>query len=169
MVSLVFLFAFAFAPFVLADPPEKTIVDVAREINADTGEFSTLLAAISAADPAVLNTLSGDGQFTVFAPTDAAFRTIGMDKDNVGKAFRQDVLTSILLYHVSPDRLYKTAVVGSDRIPTLLQGKDRFLFQNAGVLKDNLGRETNIIRTDIEAANGIIHVIDRVVLPRLLK
>ena len=169
LLSLLFVFAVAFAPFALADPSAKTIVDVAREINADTGEFSTLLAAISAADPAVLNTLSGDGQFTVFAPTDAAFRVIGMDKDNVGKSFRQDVLTSILLYHVSPDRLYKTAVLGSDRIPTLLRGKDRFLIQNAGVLTDNLGRETNIIRTDIEAANGTIHVIDRVMLPQLLK
>ena len=96
LLSLVFVSAVAFAPFALADPPGKTIVEVAREINADTGEFSTLLAAISAADPAVLNTLSGDGQFTVFAPTDAAFRVIGMAKDNVGTAFRQDVLTSIL-------------------------------------------------------------------------
>ena len=75
----------------------------------------------------------------------------------------------MLLYHVSPDSLYRTAVVASERIPTSLRGNDRFLFQNAGVLRDNLGRETNIIRTDIEAANGIIHIMDRVVLPRLLK
>jgi uncharacterized surface protein with fasciclin (FAS1) repeats len=88
LLSLVFVSAAAFAPFALADPPGKNIVDVVSEINADTGEFSTLLAAISAADPAVLNTLSGDGQFTVFAPTDAAFRVIGMAKDNVGTAFR---------------------------------------------------------------------------------
>jgi len=88
LLSLLFVSAAAFAPFALADPPGKNIVDVVSEINADTGEFSTLLAAISAADPAVLNTLSGDGQFTVFAPTDAAFRVIEMDKDNVGTAFR---------------------------------------------------------------------------------
>jgi hypothetical protein len=87
LLSLVFVFALACAPLVLTDPPAKTIVDFVSEINADTGEFGTLLAAISAADPAVLNTLSGAGQFTVFAPTDAAFRVIGMDKDNVGTAF----------------------------------------------------------------------------------
>jgi uncharacterized surface protein with fasciclin (FAS1) repeats len=165
ILSLIFVFAVAFAPSAMAAPPGETIVDVAIGINADTGEFSTLIAAVLAADPAVLAKLDGNGQSTVFAPTDAAFALLGLDENNVGTALPQDVLTDILLYHVAPGRRYSPAVIASDRIRTLLRGRDGFLFQDGGVLTDNLGREANIILTDVEAANGIIHVIDAVVLP----
>jgi uncharacterized surface protein with fasciclin (FAS1) repeats len=158
---LVLLVALSAAP-ALAAPPGPTIVDVALAINSETGEFSTLIAALLAADPAVLETLGGNGQFTVFAPTDEAFAALGLNPGNIGTALSQEDLTQILLYHVARGRRYASDVVASDRIRTLQRG---FLMQDGGVLTDNLGREANIIITDVEAANGIIHAIDAVVLP----
>jgi len=149
----------------LAAPPGPTIVDVAIAVNSDgpyAGAFDTLIAALGAANPAVLATLSGNGQFTVFAPTDDAFADLGLNPGNIGTALPQETLTDILLYHVARGRRYAEDVVGSNRIRTLYRG---FLFQDGGVLTDNLGWDANIIVTDVEAANGIIHAIDAVVLP----
>jgi uncharacterized surface protein with fasciclin (FAS1) repeats len=153
---------------VLAGPKGPTIVDVAIAVNSEgpfAGEFDTLIAAVLAADPAVLATLAGNGQHTVFAPTDDAFAELGLNEGNIGIALPQDVLTQILLYHVAPGRRYAEDVLDSDRIRTLYKGKEGFLFQEAGVLTDNLSRDASIIVTDVEAANGIIHAIDAVVLP----
>jgi len=146
---------------VAAAPPGPTVVDVAIAVNEETGLFNTLIAAVLAADPAVMKTLSGNGQFTVFAPTDDAFAKLGLNPGNIG-TLPQDVLTDILLYHVARGRRDSTDIVSSDRIRMLKGG---FLFQDGGVLTDNLGREANIIVTDVPAANGIIHAIDAVVLP----
>ena len=145
----------------LAAPRGSSIVDVAIAANAETGEFSTLIAALLAADPQVLRTLGGNGQFTVFAPTDAAFAALGLNAGNIG-SLPQDALTQILLYHVARGRRDSGSVLGSSRIRTLQGG---FLLQSGGSLTDNLGRTSNIIITDVEAANGIIHAIDAVVLP----
>jgi uncharacterized surface protein with fasciclin (FAS1) repeats len=149
----------------LAAPPGPTIVDVAIAVNGEgafAGAFDTLIAAVLAADPAVLSTLSGNGQFTVFAPTDDAFEALGLNATNIGTALSQEDLTNILLYHVARGRRDSGDVLGSDRIRTLYKG---FLFQDGGVLTDNLDQNANIIVTDVPAANGIIHVIDAVVLP----
>ena len=148
----------------MAAPPGPTIVDVALAINAETGEFSILIAALLAADPAVINKLGGNGQFTVFAPTDAAFVSLLEElemspEDLLGD---QELVTTVLLYHVARGRRYSDDVLASSRIRTLQRG---FLFQDGGVLTDNYGRTANIVAIDVEAANGIIHVIDRVVLP----
>jgi len=148
----------------VAAPPGPTIVDVAIAVNSEgpfAGQFDTLIAAILAADPAVLKTLSGNGQFTVFAPTDAAFLALGLDETNIGD-LDQGFLTDVLLYHVARGRRYAEDVVASSRIRMLKGG---FLLQDGGVLTDNLGGPATIIVTDVEAANGIIHVIDAVVLP----
>jgi uncharacterized surface protein with fasciclin (FAS1) repeats len=137
---------------------------VAIAVNSEgpfAGAFDTLIAAVLAADPAVLGTLTGNGQFTVFAPTDAAFEAIGVTPDNVGD-LDQDFLTQVLLYHVARGRRDSSQVVSSDRIRTLQGG---FLMVDGTVLTDNLGREADIIVTDVPAANGIIHAIDAVVLP----
>jgi uncharacterized surface protein with fasciclin (FAS1) repeats len=162
------LFAVSAVP-VVAGPKGPTIVDVAIAANAPggpyEGQFDTLIAAVLAADPAVVATLAGNGQHTVFAPTDDAFGALGLDENNIGIVLPTDVLTEILLYHVAPGRRYAEDVVDSDRIRTLLKGKDGFLMQEGGVLTDNLDRDANIIVTDVEAANGIIHAIDAVVLP----
>jgi uncharacterized surface protein with fasciclin (FAS1) repeats len=109
----------------------------------------------------IVKTLSGNGQFTVFAPTDEAFAELDLDETNVS-TLPQAVLTEILLYHVARGRRYSSAVIGSERIRTMLKS---FLFQNGGTLTDNLGRQADIVVTDVEAANGVIHVIDAVVLP----
>jgi uncharacterized surface protein with fasciclin (FAS1) repeats len=148
----------------MAAPPGPTIVDVAKAVNAETGEFSILLLALDAADEAVVKTLDGNGQFTVFAPTDAAFVAL---LDELGISAEdllgdQALVTQVLLYHVARGRRYSGDVLASDRIRTLERG---FLFQDGGVLTDENGRTSNIIAIDVEAANGIIHVIDTVVLP----
>lgn len=147
-----------------AGPKGPTIVDVAIEVNSEgpfAGAFDTLIAAVLAADPPVIETLSGNGQHTVFAPTDDAFAALDLNPDNVVD-LDQGVLTQILLYHVANGRRYADDVLDSDRIRTLQRG---FLLQDSGVLTDNLGRTANIIVQDVEAANGIIHAIDAVVLP----
>jgi len=163
-ILLTLLVGFSPVLLTLAAPPGPTIVDVAIAVNSDgpfAGQFDTLIAAVLAADPIVVKTLSGNGQFTVFAPTDDAFAQLDLDETNVG-TLPQDVLTDILLYHVAHGRRYSETVVESKRIRTLLKS---FLFQDGGTLTDNLGRHANIIVVDVEAANGIIHVIDAVVLP----
>lgn len=155
--------AFA-APSAQAAPKGDTIVDVALAANAATGEFSILIAALQAADPAVIQTLSGNGQFTVFAPTDAAFVALlgelGMTSEELLN--NKALVTDVLLYHVARGYRDSGDVLASSRIRTLNGG---FLFQSGGVLTDANGRTANIIVTDIPAANGVIHVIDRVVLP----
>ncbi|MCK7530729.1 MAG: fasciclin domain-containing protein [Marinilabiliales bacterium] len=77
---------------------------------------------------------------------------------------QKDLVTQVLLYHVANGRLDSTAVLASDKIKTLEGG---FLYQSGGVLTDENGRKSNIVTVDIMASNGIIHVIDRVVLPDL--
>ena len=156
------------APAAQAASPEapkgNTIVDVALAANAQSGEFSILIAALQAADPAVIKTLSGKGQFTVFAPTDAAFVSLlgelNLTADQV--LSNKALVTKVLLYHVARGNRDSVDVLASDRIRTLQRG---FLFQSGGVLTDANGRTANIIATDIKASNGVIHVIDRVVLP----
>jgi uncharacterized surface protein with fasciclin (FAS1) repeats len=139
----------------------QNIVQTAIAINTETGEFSTLIAAVVAADPAVLKTLSGRGQFTVFAPTDAAFAKLGLNAGNVA-TLPQAALTRILLYHVARGERLAEDVVDSSRIRML----DRnFVRVNGTVLTDKVGRDSNIIVTDVRASNGVIHAIDSVLLP----
>ena len=162
---LVAVFAFgAFAPSAKAASQGNTIVDTALAVNAQTGEFSILIAALQAADPSVLRTLSGKGQFTVFAPTDAAFvsllNELGLTADQV--LGDQALVTKVLLYHVARGNRDSAEVLDSSRIRTLQRG---FIRQNGGVLTDANGRTSNIIAVDIRASNGVIHVIDRVLLP----
>ena len=167
----------------LAIKPEErtTIVDVAMDLNSSgpfAGEFDLLIAAVLAADPAILETLSGNGQYTVFAPIDAAFENLlGMPEDEIDfTAMDQGFLTDVLLYHVAPGRRYSDDVLASDRIRTLYKGKYGFLGQSNAILTDNLGRSAPILlidadndgsidTIDIEADNGIIHAIGAVVLP----
>lgn len=158
------LLAFTGVAAASAAPPGPTLVDVAIAVNSEgpyAGQFDTLIAAVLAADPAVLATLSGRGQHTVFAPTDDAFAALGFTPDNIGD-LDQDFLTEVLLYHVLHGRRDSGQITSAHRIRTLQSG---FLHQTDGVLTDNLGREAAIIVTDVAAANGIIHVIDAVVLP----
>ena len=145
---------------------EPNIVQVALTVNGPgspfEGQFDTLIAAVLAADPVVVETLTGKGQFTVFAPTDAAFAALGYDASNIA-SLGQDTLTEVLLYHVARGRRDAGDVTTSDRIRSL-QGT--FFFPNSSpTITDALGRTANIIVTDVPASNGIIHAIDAVILP----
>jgi uncharacterized surface protein with fasciclin (FAS1) repeats len=145
--------------------PGPSIVDVAIELNNSVefgGVFDTLIAALLAANPIVLDTLDGRGQFTVFAPTDDAFAEIDLDPNSVAE-LDQEFLTDVLLYHVARGRQSSRPVLRKKQIRMLKGG---FLKQKNGVLTDNLGREADIIVMDVKASNGIIHAINRVVLPK---
>jgi uncharacterized surface protein with fasciclin (FAS1) repeats len=167
LILVVVLLALSTVPAFAVKPVERTtIVDVAKDFNATTGEFSILIAALGAAHPAVVMTLDGNGQFTVFAPTDQAFLDLLVELDMTAEELLADseLVTQVLLYHVLRGRRDSGDVLASDRLRTLQGG---FLFQEGGVLTDQRGRTSNIVvdLIDIKADNGIIHVIDRVVLP----
>ena len=152
-----------------AGPKGPSIVDVAIDLNTDTnspyeGVFDILIEAVLAADPVVFATLDGNGQHTVFAPTDDAFEAAGITTNNIG-SIDKDYLTDVLLYHVVRGRRYDNQILASSYIRTRL---GFFLMQDSGVLTDALGGEANIIVTNVEAANGIIHAIDAVVLPYIV-
>lgn len=169
-VTLAAILAFsALIPISASAKPERTtIVDVVisnPDIDGDgEGDFDILLAAVLNADPAIASALSGMGQYTVFAPTDDAFVSLlgelGLSAEDV--LGNSELLTQVLLYHVARGERDAGDVINSSRIRTMQGG---FLFQDGGVLTDNNGRTSTIILTDIEVSNGIIHVIDTVVLP----
>jgi uncharacterized surface protein with fasciclin (FAS1) repeats len=157
-------------------PESRTIAEIVTEsATAETPEFSTLLAAVAAADPAVLELLSDpEAELTVFAPTDAAFAAIPADTLAAVLA-DQALLTSILQYHVMVGKVYSTdvaaaiegnmeAVMGEGlELPTALEGVSVVLTSNEeGQIFLN---DSQIVITDIDAANGVIHVIDAVLLP----
>ena len=148
------------APVAARTAPSGSIVDTALAVNAQTGEFSTLVAAVLAADPAVLARLSRTGQVTVFAPTDAAFAKLGLNAGNIG-TLPQPTLTSILLYHVVPGSRDASSVVSSTRLRTLQGGFLSVSLHDGGAYVN----DARIVATDIRTSNGIIHVIDAVLLP----
>jgi uncharacterized surface protein with fasciclin (FAS1) repeats len=131
-----------------------TIVDIAVQ----SGSFNTLVQAVQAAG--LVETLSGQGPFTVFAPTDEAFAQIPQDTLQAVLANKEQ-LTAILTYHVAPGKLMAADVVRSNQIPTV-QGQSITVNTEGGVKVDN----ANVVQTDIEADNGVIHVIDKVIMPK---
>ncbi|MGD2113308.1 MAG: fasciclin domain-containing protein [Gammaproteobacteria bacterium] len=153
-----------------AGPKGENLVDVAVAVNSDgafAGAFDTLIAAVLAADSAVVQTLTGNGQHTVFAPTDTAFEMLGITAENLRDLLDDgtltvDGLTQILLYHVAHGRRTSGDVLASEKIRMLNGG---FVQQAGGVLTDNQGGMSNIIVTDVPAANGVIHAINAVLLP----
>jgi uncharacterized surface protein with fasciclin (FAS1) repeats len=131
-----------------------TIVDVAVQ----AGKFNTLVQAVQAAG--LVETLSGEGPFTVFAPTDEAFAQIPQETLQAVLADKEK-LTAILTYHVVPGRLMAADVVRSTQLQTV-QGQSITVSTEGGVRVD----DANVIQTDIEADNGVIHVIDQVIMPK---
>ncbi len=130
------------------------IIETARA----AGNFNTLLAAVEAAG--LTEALSGDGPFTVFAPTDEAFAQIPADQLQ-GLLEDTETLTAILTYHVVSGAVSSAEVVLVDSATTL-QGSDvSITVTDDGVQVD----EANVIAVDIEASNGVIHVIDAVITP----
>ena len=131
-----------------------TIVDVAVQ----AGKFNTLVQAVQAAG--LVETLSGEGPFTVFAPTDEAFAQIPAETLQAVLADKEK-LTAILTYHVVPGKLMAADVVRSTQLQTA-QGQSITVSTEGGVRVD----DANVVQTDIEADNGVIHVIDKVIMPK---
>jgi len=138
-------------------PMERgTIVEVA----AKAGKFNTLLAAAKAGGLA--GTLSGKGPFTVFAPTDAAFAKLGKDAiANLLKPENKDQLVGILTYHVVAGKVPAAKVVGMKSAKTV-QGSELPIVVKDGKVKVG---GANVVATDVMASNGVIHIIDAVMLP----
>ena len=145
---------------VAARQPGATIVDTAIAVNAETGEFDQLIAAVDRAG--LIGVLDGNRQFTVFAPTDAAFQDLyqalgvnGVDEIPVA------TLRAVLLHHVAPGERFSGDVLDSTRIRTL--NRDFVYPSVAGGSAYVSGAQ--ILIADVNASNGVIHVIDSVLLP----
>ncbi len=145
---------------VLLPPAEEQAMDIVDLAAAD-GRFTTLVAAVQAAG--LVETLKGEGPFTVFAPTDEAFAKLPAGTlDELLKPENKQPLTDILLYHVLPGKVM-AADVSDGLIAESALGTSLFFKVDMGNAYVN---EAMIILTDIEASNGVIHVIDTVILPK---
>lgn len=134
----------------------KDLVDTA----VSAGSFNTLVAAVKAAG--LVETLKGDGPFTVFAPTDEAFAKLPAGTvENLLKPENKDKLAAVLTYHVVAGNVTAEQVVGLDSAKTVSGGKLAIDANDNGV---KIG-EANVVKTDIKTSNGIIHVIDTVLIP----
>jgi uncharacterized surface protein with fasciclin (FAS1) repeats len=141
-----------------ADAP-KDIVDTAVGV----GTFKTLAAALGAAD--LIGTLKGDGPFTVFAPSDEAFAKLPAGTvENLLKPENKEKLKEILLLHVVPGNVYAADVVKLTEAKTA-GGKVVKVSTDGGVKVGTATGLANVVKTDIKAKNGVIHVIDAVILP----
>ncbi|MEJ8568655.1 fasciclin domain-containing protein [Elongatibacter sediminis] len=125
------------------------------------GDFSTLAAALEAGD--LVGTLKSDGPFTVFAPTDSAFAKLPEGTlDNLLKPENKDQLVAILTYHVVSGKVEAEQVLRLDSATTV-NGQDVSIrVEDGTVFVDN----AQVLTTDVEASNGVIHVIDTVILPQ---
>ncbi|TQV76276.1 fasciclin domain-containing protein [Denitrobaculum tricleocarpae] len=133
------------------------IVDTAVE----AGQFKTLVAAVEAAE--LVETLKGDGPFTVFAPTDEAFAKLPEGTvENLLKPENKDQLVAILTYHVVPGKIMSGDIAGKTADVETVQGGKLAVDAMDGVKVD----DAQVITADIETSNGVIHVIDTVVLPK---
>lgn len=152
--SLVLLGLSVMAP--AAEPAKKDIVDTAVA----AGQFKTLAAALTAAD--LIDTLKGDGPFTVFAPTDEAFAKLPAGTvESLLKPENKEKLIAILTYHVVPGKVLAADVVKLTEAKTV-NGKHAKIVVSEGKVKVDAA---NVVKTDIVASNGVIHVIDAVILP----
>lgn len=136
---------------------KKDIVDTAVA----AGSFNTLAAALKAAG--LVDTLKGDGPFTVFAPTDEAFAKLPEGTvESLLKPENKDKLTAILTYHVIVGKVYANQVVELSSATTV-EGSDIAIeVKNGQVVLDS---NSTVTKTDIKTSNGVIHVIDQVLMP----
>lgn len=157
-----------FAKSVVVPPSRST--DSIVEIASDAG-FTTLLAAVGCADPAVAAALTSGDQYTVFAPTDQAFSDLGLNPGNICGAFSRSTLTSILLYHVEAGRHFSNSVLpkraGQVKTVETLLGQT-FKVSSSGAIRTASGATNpQIVAANIPATNGVIHVVNAVLVPNL--
>ena len=156
--------ALIFAPLAIAEHhadhgamKQQTVVDIA----VGNPDFSTLVAALKAAG--LVDTLSGAGPFTVFAPTNAAFAKLPAGTlDNLLKPENKAQLTAILTYHVVAGKVLAADVVKLSSAKTV-QGSEVAISVNGSAVKVD---GANVVSTDIVGSNGVIHVIDSVIMPK---
>ena len=140
----------------VAAAADQDIVDTA----VGAGSFTTLVAAVQAAG--LVDTLKGDGPFTVFAPTDAAFAALPAGTvDSLLLPENKDQLVAILTYHVLPGKVMSGDIAGQKLSPATVQGSTVDIDATSGVTIDG----ATVTTADIETSNGVIHVIDAVILP----
>ncbi|TSE10534.1 MULTISPECIES: fasciclin domain-containing protein [Aquimarina] len=163
------LILFLFVQSLSAQQSNKDIVDVAVSVD----DFSTLVTALKAAD--LVKALKGDGPFTVFAPTNDAFAKIDAKTLNsLLEPANKQKLTSILTYHVVSGKLAAEDVVnalkkgkGKVELTTLSGAKINVIKKDGKIwLKDQNGKYSQIVKTDVMANNGVIHIISDVVMPK---
>ena len=148
--------ATAFAAPAFAEGEPLDIVDTAVA----AGSFETLVAAVQAAG--LVDTLKGDGPFTVFAPTDEAFAALPEGTvESLLMEENRDQLIAILTYHVVPGAVLSTDL-SDDMTATTVQGGDIMIDLDNGVMIN----DATVVAADVEASNGVIHVIDTVILPQ---
>nr|WP_134682155.1 fasciclin domain-containing protein [Paracoccus ravus] len=139
----------------MAESGKPDIVDTA----VGAGNFSTLVAAVQAAG--LVETLKGEGPFTVFAPTDAAFAALPAGTvDTLLKPENKDQLVSILTYHVVPGSVMSSDLKDGMTAQTVQGGSVKIALGAGAMVND-----ANITQADIAASNGVIHVIDKVIMP----
>ncbi len=139
----------------IAGDMKKDIVDTAAE----AGSFETLLAAATAAG--LVDTLKSEGPFTVFAPTDDAFAALPEGTvETLLEPENKDKLTAILTYHVVPGKVM-SGDLSNDMTATTVEGSDVTIMTEGGVTVNS----ANVVTADIETSNGVIHVIDGVIMP----
>ena len=151
------LAAFSAGSAPAAPEAKKDIVDTAVA----AGSFKTLAAALQAAG--LVDTLKGKGPFTVFAPTDEAFAKLPKGTvEDLLKPENKAKLTAILTYHVVAGKVMAADVVKLNSAKTVQGQSVRINAQHGAVMVDN----AKVVKTDIETSNGVIHVIDSVILPK---
>ena len=143
--------------FGVATAKAADIVDTA----VSAGNFETLVAAVKAAG--LVDTLKGEGPFTVFAPTDDAFAKLPAGTvEGLLKPENKDKLIAVLTYHVLPGKVMSGDIAGQKAMVATVQGSKLSVDATNGVMVD----EAKVTKADIETSNGVIHVIDTVVLPK---
>lgn len=161
-ISILSILALLLAFSALTIPVAVNAQDEAGDI-VDTavasGEFPTLVAAVQAAG--LVDTLKGEGPFTVFAPNEAAFAALPAGTIDALLADPSGDLTDILLFHVVPGKVMAADLSDGLQADTALGVPVTFKVSESGAMVEN----ANIIATDIETSNGVIHVIDAVILP----
>ncbi len=136
---------------------KKDIVDTA----VSNGSFDTLVTAVTAAG--LVDTLKGPGPFTVFAPTDEAFAKLPAGTvEMLLEPANRDQLVAILTYHVVPGRIMSTEIAGKKASVQTVQGQSVTVDAMDGVRVDS----ATVIAADVETSNGVIHVIDTVIMPK---
>ncbi len=153
-----FIALVAISPLAFAGQAVKAgdIVDPA----ASKDDFSTLVAAVKAAG--LVDTLKSDGPFTVFAPTNEAFAALPEGTvENLLKPENKEQLIAVLTYHVIPGKVMSSDIAGQTAEVKTVQGSELSIDATSGVMVDG----ASVVMADIITSNGIIHVIDKVVLP----